>query len=697
MRRRLYTLLCIVAGMLLSEVSYGQLIANFTSNTTGGCSPILVQFTDQSTGNPTSWLWNLGNGTTSTLQNPSSTYITPGLYTVTLTVSSGPSSNTKTLTSYINVLPAPFANFVVSDSTLSCPPKTVQFTNLSIPGSTGSATYLWDFGDGTTSTASNPSHTYTTGGNYNVSLSVTNSSGCLKIKSKAQYVLVSQKPAPDFTALNNNSCSLPTTVVFTNTTIGAVSYLWDFGNGNTSTAANPTQTYVSGGSYTVRLIATNANGCKDTITKPGFVNIGPLVASFSKSSTSTCVGSSVFFTNTTTPGAGNSTWYFGDGTSATTANPSKAYTTPGTYTVKLVVNYNNCSDSTTQTIVVHPSPSAQFSATPTDWCSAPKAVQFTNLSIGASTYNWNFGNGSTAISANPTHTYTSLGSYTVTLVATSINGCKDTLVQPAYVNLVKPEVTLSFTPANSCAPSTVTLTANVVSNQPITSYFWDYGDGTSGPGGATVSHLYPNGYVTYFPKVIVNTASGCSDTSALVVLPIGAPVTAGFTATPTTICPGQTVFFTNTTTFSAGNPLYYWTFGDGSTSTLPNPSHTYTNQGVYTVTLFADNNGCTSMFTMQITVNPPFANFTPNYSCSDRKKVTFTNTSTGGTFISWDFGDGTTSSQTNPNHTYTNFGTYDVQLLVVNGPTGCTASITKKIVLFPIDAQFIADDTTVCK
>ena len=696
MRRCLYTLVCIVAGLLFSKISFAQVIANFTANVTSGCSPILVQFTDLSTGGATSWSWNLGNGTTSTLQNPSTTYIQPGTYTVTLTASNSSGSNTKTVAAYINVVASPSVNFVVNDSTLSCPPKTVQFTNLSVPGTAGTATYLWDFGDGTTSAAVNPSHTYTTGGNYNVTLSVTNSSGCSRTFTKNQYVKVSQKPEADFTATNNNACSLPATVVFTNSTAGGQTYNWSFGTGATSTAANPTYTYTSGGSYAVTLIATNTNGCKDTIVKSGFVNIGPLTAAFTKSTAAACINTPISFTNTTTPGAGNSTWYFGDGTSSNVANPTKSYTAAGTYTVKLVVNYSTCSDSTTQTVVIHPSPDAQFTANPANWCSAPKLVQFNNTSTGASSYLWKFGTGATATSVNPSYTYTALGSYDVTLIATSINGCKDTLVQPAYINLAPPTVTVTSTPIYSCAPSNISFTANVQSNQPIITYTWDFGDGTTASGGPNINHTY-NTHGTYIVTVTITTASGCTATSPAYVTLIGAPTVAGFTANPMTICPGQTVTFTNTTTSANGTPSYNWYFGDGGTSTAANPTHTYLNQGTYTVTLYSGIDGCITSYSQTIIVNPPLANFNHTYFCNDRKKVAFTSTSQGGTSLSWDFGDGTTSTATNPTHNYANWGIYQVTLTVVNAPTGCTAVTSRQIHVYPIDAQFTAAPTTVCK
>src|SRR5690606_39019477 len=116
--------------------------------------------------------------------------------------------------------------------------KAVQFTNLSVPGAGGTTTYLWDFGDGGTSTQVNPTHTYVANGVYNVSLSVTNSSGCSNIYTKPNYIQIVSKPTANFTASNNNSCTLPLNVSFTNTSTGGVSYLWNFGDGGTSAATS---------------------------------------------------------------------------------------------------------------------------------------------------------------------------------------------------------------------------------------------------------------------------------------------------------------------------------------------------------------------------------------------------------------------------------------------------------------------------
>ena len=696
MNKLLRFLLCvsILCNSLFAQAQVP--VANFSSNIQSSCAPALIQFTDLSTGNPTSWRWDLGNGTIALNQNPSTTYLIPGTYTVILTATNANGANTKTVVNYITINPPPTVAFYSPDTVMSCAPKTVQFTNQSVPNSGGTTTYFWDFGDGSTSNAQNPSHTYTASGNFTVSLVVTNGSGCTNVLNKSQYVKIAPKPASGFTASNNNSCTAPITTTFTNTTTNATTYRWFFGDGGTSTATNPTHTYTAPGSYTVTLISQNGGGCPDTLVTTAAVNIGNLSAGFTNAATA-CAGSGVVFTNTTVPGAGNSTWYFGDGGTSTVANPTHTYTNPGTYTVKLVVNYSNCSDSVTHNITVNPKPTAAFSANKTVGCSVPLTVNFTNASSGGVSYLWDFGDGGTSTATNPSHTYTALGNYTVKLIATGANGCTDTLVKTDYIKLNNVVISLGISPVAGCAPVTTVFTGTIVSTpEPIATYLWDFGDGTTSPL-QNPSHTYntPGSYtVTY----TVTTVSGCT-ASGYHVLNYGNRPVSNFTYTPGTVCSGSgSVQFTNTST---NGTTYLWFFGDGATSTATNPSHVYdVPGGTYTVTLITYNNGCsdTMVKTNIIRVLDPFANFTTAPSCANRKTTLFTNLSVGATSYSWNFGDGSpTSTATNPTHTYASNGTYSVTLTATNSTTGCVSMRTYPVRIFDITPAFTADTTKICR
>jgi PKD repeat protein len=243
--------------------------ADFVGSPTSGCSPLTVNFTDQSTGDITSWSWDFGDGGTSTQQNPSHTYNSPGTYTVSLTVTGPGGSDTNTKTNYITVDAAPVADFV-GNPTSGTEPLTVNFTDQSTNNPTS---WSWDFGDGGTSTAQNPSHTYNTAGTYTVTLTASNACGSDQVV-KVDYITVNPCLAPvaDFVG-SPTSGDAPLTVNFTDqSTNNPTSWSWDFGDGGTSTAQNPSHTYNAAGVYTVTLTASNSCG-SDQVVKVDYITV----------------------------------------------------------------------------------------------------------------------------------------------------------------------------------------------------------------------------------------------------------------------------------------------------------------------------------------------------------------------------------------------------------------------------------------
>lgn len=668
-------LLCLFAILPISVKAQAP-VAQFAANKTAGCSPVVVQFTDQSTGNPTSWSWDLGNGGSSTLQNPAATYITPGSYRIILTATNANGSSKDT--TFITVHTSPTVNFM-SDTVTACGSKTVQFNNLTTPGETGVTSYLWDFGDGDSSTAVSPSHTYTYSGNFAVSLVVTNSKGCTNSITKSSYIKVIGKPTGAFTANQTSSCNAPFQVAFVNTTTNATGYAWDFGDGGTSTATAPSHTYTTPGTYTVRLISTGSNGCKDTLTKTSYISIGQVAASFTN--TVACEGGLTVFTNTTTPGLGTSrTWSFGTGATDTAANPSFSYLMPGNYTVTLIEKYaNNCNDTFSKTITVLPKPDAGFTTGDTVACTVPFSASFTNTSTGAASYAWAFNPGTSA-ATNPSHSFTTMGLYNVTLVATSAGGCKDTFTKTNAVKIQEPVATLSASPTSACTNRTINFSGAIATPLFATNYRWDFGDGSAIVNCATCktqSHAY-SATGTYIVQLIVTTTSGCFDTVTRTIT-INEKPTANFSGTPTTVCPDQTLWFTNS---SIGALSYIWAFGDGQTTTTASPGHSYNNPGTYDVTLIAANGGCrdTIKKTAYITVQLPMASFKDSFSCGNKLTHYFIDSSVGANTYSWDFGDGNTSTTTGSvSHTYASAGIYNVVLRVVNTASGCEDTIARVI------------------
>ncbi len=166
-------------------------MANFSGTPTLGAVPLAVTFTDSSTNSPTSWSWSFGDTNTSTLQSPSHTYTTVGLFTVALTATNRYGSNTNTKSNYINVGNPPVANFSGTPTSGNAP-LSVTFTDSSTNSPTS---WSWNFGDSSTSTAQNPSHSYTAAGKYTVALTATNRYGS-NTKTQTNYIVVSA----DFTA-----------------------------------------------------------------------------------------------------------------------------------------------------------------------------------------------------------------------------------------------------------------------------------------------------------------------------------------------------------------------------------------------------------------------------------------------------------------------------------------------------------------
>lgn len=676
--------------------------ANFTGNPTAGCSPLIVTFQDQSTGNPTSWSWNFGNGNTSTLRNPTATYFTPGTYTITLTATNANGSNTLVRTNYITVWEPPTVNFSGS-SVSGCFPLRVQFTDLSTPGiGNTNVTWAWDFGNGVTSSLQNPEAIYETAGNFTVTLRVTNDKGCVRVISRPNYITVTNGVTAGFTNSQPTVCSAPANITFTNTTTGppTLSYEWDFGDGSPiSTATNPTHTFATNGSFVVRLIARSTAGCVDTITSAPIV-IGNFTTAFTGPA-SICVNEPATFTNTSTPVPAGSSWDFGDGGTGTGLTATHAYSLPGTYTVKVYSNYTSCLDSTTNTIVVNPRPVADFTAPVTSRCEPPLTVNFQDLSTGGTTgWEWDFGDGGTSTLQNPSHTYTTYGNFTVRLIATNAFGCPDTIIRPAYINIQRATISITGLPDRGCIPFTITPIPVITALDVVTSYEWDFGDGTPLDFNQFPTHTYPV-QGTYNVRLVITTSGGCRDTLIInTAVRTGSKPVANFNAVPNPVCGRQPVQFTDLT--PAPVDEWLWDFGDGSTSILQNPIHSYNDTGYFSIRLIATNNGCpdTLLIPNYMRVLPPIARFQVTPNCSNRLEFSYTDQSLINLSLphtwEWNFGDGSPiSTLQNPTHSFPALGVYTVRLIVTNGACADTTFQTVRSV--DENPDFSADQTSACK
>ena len=684
--------------LLFASLGANALTASFTADVTAGCSPLVVHFTNASTG-ATSYYWDLGNGTNSTLTNVSGSYITPGTYTCVLTAYNGSSSSTYSIT--ITVYPSPTVSFHASD-TIVCLGSATTFTNTSSAGVSGAVTLLWNFGDGSTSTATSPTHTYAAIGTYNVTLIVTNSMGCSTTLTLTAYIHVFGPPTAGFSAGTTYLCHIPATFYFTNSTSGYGPYTcaWSFGDGGTSSATSPSHGYGSSGSYTVKLVVTDVHGCVDSITRPSYVTVGTILAAFTRVDTA-CANTTVTFYNTSSPHI-SSDWNFGDGGTATTDTGTHYYTTPGTYSVRLVIYNGSCYDTVFHSIYIRAPLGSTFTFSPTAPCPAPSTITFTGSVVPGSTVAWTFGDGGTSTALSPGHTYTANGTYVVYMMVTDIHGCIKANVQTVVIHDLIMHTTAS--PIRGCAPLVVNFSGSLSTTIPtpgaypygVSSYSWTFGDGGSATS-ATPAHTY-TAAGTYTVIRSVTTANGCTAFDTLTIL-VGTPPHVTFTSSATHVCYGVPITFT---AHGDSADTYYWSFGDGSGTapdTTGTETHYFTHPGVFTITLVGSFNGCMGTpytWVDSIIIDSPKAQMTTNYFCSSITAVKFFDWSIGDDSHLWMFGDGTTSTLDSVIHTYATTGIYTCSLATYNSRSGCRDTTWATVDLTPTYIHMFADDTVLC-
>ena len=664
-------------------------VVNFSTSTTTGCSPMSVSFSNTTTGSPT-YSWNFGDGSLlSSTTSPTHIYSASGTYTVTLIASIGTCKDTLIRTNYIQVGVSPLASF--SSVASICLGDSIRFTN----ASTGTITsYTWDFDDGTiitTATGNNQSHLYSSAGSYDVHLTVV-ANGC----PDDTIITINVSPAPvvNFASSTLSGCG-SLTANFTNTTTGTPTYSWNFGDGSPlGNTTSPSHTYTSTGVYTVTLIASQGT-CGDTLVRTNYITVNTLPTS-SFTTASVCLGDSVHFTNLSS-GNGDPltgvTWNYGDGNSSTTTG-AHLYALAGTYNVTLTASTANCSDDTTISVTVSPGPIANFNTATVDGCGS-LAAAFVNTTTGSPTYSWNFGDGSPISStANPTHTYSTAGTYSVSLIATQ-GSCADTLVRTNYITIYNSPLS-SFSTADVCIGDSVRFTNLSNGNgEAITNYTWNYGDGNFSSQ-FSQSHYYTSAG-TYNVLLSIITAHCVDDTTITVTVSPGPVV--NFSTPTLSSCGPLSATFVNTT---SGSPVYLWNFGDGSpTTTAANPTHNYTTAGTYSVSLIASQGSCADTLTRTnyITVyNAPLSSFSTSSVCIG-DTVRFSNLSSGnGEPISnytWNFGDGNFSSQISPSHFYTAPGTYNVLLSIITPHCTDDTTIVVTVSAGPV-VSFTPSATTFC-
>ncbi len=597
---------------------------------------------------PVTWSWDFGDGNTGTGQNITHVFPATGnSFNVTLTVTNPTvcgATGTRMKNINFNRIP-PDADF---SFTTACGNQTVTFNDLStIPPPAFIIAWLWEFGDGQTSTQQNPSHTYPAFGQYTTRLTVTSSDGCLTQDTISKLIAISPKPVAAF-SFDKGCLDIP--VQFTDgSTIssGTINqWYWEFGDGQTSTLQNPQHTYSVNGPYIVSLVAYAAGtGCPSDTTRITLTITAKPIALFSYQPG--CLNSPVSFTDNSTIASGTITawyWDFGNGSSSTNQNASTTYALTGPFNVKHVaISESNCvSDTASAIIIIENKPNAAFSYITN--CGS-RSVQFTDNSTptaGAITsWYWNFGDGTNSSAQNPVHAYTNFGNYSIKFTSATANGCwADTI----YRNIIvadKPVVNFILPPVCLLDATANFLNSTTIGDNSSLSYFWDFGDFNAIPPGSDTSILTNPQYqytaaANYNVKLIARSSYGCSDSITRTITVNGAVPRADFRVLNSlALCSNADVSIKDSSTVDFGNITklrIFW--GDGDSTIDNNPSqapnggtynHRYPYFGTpatrnYTITMYSySGTVCVDMTTRNIVLYAsPQIQFNPlNETCHE--------------------------------------------------------------------------------
>ncbi len=665
--------------------------------------PFVVDFSNDGDIAGMNFSWDFGNGAVYNGADPSAVvYNTPGQYTITVIGidQNTNCSDTLVLTDYVQVgYPVEFS---YSEPTL-CTDGSVQFFDDSAQPADS---LLWDFGDGLTDSQTNPWHAYASAGCYTVTLT-RYVDGCAATKVIDNCFEVHDLPSIAYSNNNDKGCDLPHGVSFTGNSAQAVQWLWDFGDGNISTQQNPNHTYTEFGVFPVSLTVTDANGCTASV-NTDTVQLVELESNLVSGREFGCSPLSVSLkeqSNTVAPIV-SWEWHVINNASSPPVQitsfdqePNLTLTDTGRYEIMLIVeNALGCVDTAVfqNRIGVGIPPDIDFSANPVVSC-VSSSITFTDQSSNFSDeWIWDFGDGGFSNEEDPMYTYNDTGFFDVTLSAFHL-GCENRMTIDSFIHITPPKAKFEYI-LDCSNPYHVEFIDRSIGADTM---FWDFGVfaiNTDTSRERSPSYTYPATGYFEVTQAVENFTTGCTDTTR-----IGftiADLNVDFSIADTRHCLPATVAITNN---SQDADLYSWSAPAGTFSDVAaaEPSLQINTAGAYSdiQLVAADVNGCqdTMLFVDTIFVNKVTANYQvqPSNGCKPLW-VDFSDlsTSTFGTINSWgwDFGDSNTSTQQNPQHTYTDANSFSVGL-TVRDDWGCEGSLVNADavdVTFPI-ASFEAD------
>ena len=646
-----------VRGTVVNERIPTAGIIGPPSGNQSGCAPLAVRFINNSynISNSTTFTWTYGDGRDETFPSSNAgdtiwhTYLKDAAdcdLEVTLTAQNACGNSVATW-AYVNVFDEDDVSLSASSGYVCLPDSTVTLSvNIDRNCVGGQRFFFWDFGDGRnsgwTTTATPRTVTYNKAGTYSALIIDSNVCGL----DSAIYTVTVRDPIQQgfqtaFNAVNTNNCA-PVKVDFTDQSIGVFNYrLWTFGNGASSGASNPSYTYTTPGEYIFSL--TQGNECERISVEDTIRVYGKPQASIATID-STCYPATIRFQNQTpyySPAA-SFLWTLPDNSTSTAVQPSDmVMNTPGDYSVRLIVTDSCGVDTTTMNFRILDFPKADFSVSGV--CEG-NSTPFTNLStIGAkdgrlTNYLWRFGDGNTSTSDQPMHSYLGFGNFSVTLIATSSNGCADSVTKNVAV-FQQPGLTLSKNAAAYCPGAPVNFRSVLsLGSSIVDSLIWDLGDGTILKDTLLVSHAFVQSG-NYGVSFRVLTKNGCSNTGIIGAYINKNPV---ILAMSDSVCLGDsTLWIDKTDSLTARK----WDLNlDGVTDeTTDSFTHLFSSSGTNRVALEVQNmNGCSATDTIEAVVfsNPNASIGLTNDSICQSDSLTFQNLSSGADTFYWNFNDG---------------------------------------------------------
>lgn len=613
------------------------------------------------------YAWDFGDGSTSTSPNPQHVYQEPGSYTAWLTITTVAGQDV--FSAPVEIGDVPIRGLELLSLTESPVIGEAAVLQANVQSGTG-ITYTWNLGDGTVRNGNPISHTYTSPGTYIIVLSATNSLGTRVVTST---LTVDDAAITDLAIVSNSPVVLGQSLVLT-PTFGSgsnVAYLWQFGDGFTSTLAAPTYVYAVAGTYTVLLEARNSRGSR---VAAATVDVLSEAISGLQLSAPTLVtlGQPALFTATVATGEDvRFNWTLGDGTGATGQEVLHFYSQPGAYTVTVRAANNGGAQSLSRQVQVQDVPIAGLRFTHDGPVEAGQTLRlFSTVDAGSNVqYTWDFGDGGIATVPNPEHVYDQLGTYTITLTAGNSAGSQIYTDSVNVYSFDEPITGLGIDVDSPLDLGQVSQFEALRTGGSNVRYHWDFGDGMTSTLAAP-THTYA-AVGNYNVSLVASNGQGSSLALAMVEVRDAPILGAAIDQSGPTPLGEATEF---AALFTQGsNVQYQWQFGDGATAAMRNPVHTYVQTGTFTVVLTMTNlrgqvvlsdtvqifQSDQPVLELSITATMPVQVGVP---------VTFTPSFTGGTNLSyhWDFGDGGQSVVAAPAYTYTAAGDYTVVLTVSN-------------------------------